>query len=491
MGSRSTRFLRHFLTSVLILTASAPVSVRAEPEIGQLKVLRTQSKVTLTRTGKKVGLDLGVWVSAIGQDLRIRVRRPDPLGSFEVARLDPSTGEELQAWEERTVTGWNGLSDFSRVILRNDQGNVVRRIRSSFCPGASNRQRTGDGGPEVPVYPSCGAGSPFFRGAIWGLERDWASPLVGGTNRWGEPVVPRVDVKDGAYHATVRISPYYRDLLGLSNEASMVTVAVQVKTVKRSDGGHLHRTTIEEDDPEPQNQDATIPEVTEPDPETLPDLAALPAWGMVASNRRDDRSLLRFSTTLWNEGPSPLVVEGFRRNESDVMDAYQYFYSPEGEVVGKAPVGEFGYDARDGHDHWHFLQFARFSLLNEQEEVVRSRKQSFCIVPTDAIDLSVRGAVWDPYGLRRSSVCGAGSAIWLRQNLDPGWGDTYHQAVPGQAFNITHVPNGVYRVRVQVDPTGDLYQVGRGNDIEDRTIRLSGPPGARRVKVEPWRGLDI
>ena len=39
-----------------------------------------------------------------------------------------------------------------------------------------------------------------------------------------------------------------------------------------------------------------------------------------------------------------MVVEGFRRSDEDVMDAYQYFHEND-QVVGKSQVGTMEYDA--------------------------------------------------------------------------------------------------------------------------------------------------
>ena len=83
-----------------------------------------------------------------------------------------------------------------------------------------------------------------------------------------------------------------------------------------------------------------------------------------------------FGSTVWVAGASPLVVEGFRHENSDVMDAFQYFYQ-DGEPVARAPVGELEFDTRRGHHYWHFKQFAGYRLLDSDKAVqVRSRKES-------------------------------------------------------------------------------------------------------------------
>ena len=61
-----------------------------------------------------------------------------------------------------------------------------------------------------------------------------------------------------------------------------------------------------------------------PDPATVPDLVALPAYGIVTSHEHG-RDYLQFGADVWNRGPASLVVEGFRVPDEDRMDAYQYF----------------------------------------------------------------------------------------------------------------------------------------------------------------------
>jgi Lysyl oxidase len=81
-------------------------------------------------------------------------------------------------------------------------------------------------------------------------------------------------------------------------------------------------------------------------------------------------------------------------------------------------------------------------------------------------------------------------AIWVREQLPAGWGDTYVQAVAGQAFDITNVPNGNYRIAVRVNPLGVLHETSTADDVVFRRIRLSGRRGARRVEVAPWHGIN-
>ena len=234
-----------------------------------------------------------------------------------------------------------------------------------------------------------------------------------------------------------------------------------------------------------------MPIVTNPDPSIRPDLVALPAWGITIDHqRKTHRDFLDFGATVWDKGPSPMVVEGFRRPGEAVMDGWEYFYS-NGVPVARAPAGDMTYDTRPGHQHWHFEQFARYSLLGaDQTQIVLSEKTGFCLAPTDAIDLTTPGAEWNPYSLGLGTACGSQGSIWTREVLPSGWGDTYFQGLPGQSFDITDLPNGTYYIAIQANPDGLLIEGDTTNNTELRQIILGGKPGHRTVTVPPWHGID-
>jgi Lysyl oxidase len=233
---------------------------------------------------------------------------------------------------------------------------------------------------------------------------------------------------------------------------------------------------------------AAVPDVSDPDPSTVPDLVALPLWSFTTFDRRG-RDYLGFAATPWNAGPAPMVVEGFRRSGEAVMDAYQYFRDADGNVVGRAPVGELHWDARRAHKHWHFAQFALFTLRDaDQGEVVRSRKQGFCLAPTNAIDLTVERAVWNPWDNGVGTSCGSEGALWVREVLQTGWADTYFQGIPGQSFNITNLPNGWYYARLEVNPLGALYETTTANNVESRLITSAVAPATAPCWRHPGTG---
>jgi hypothetical protein len=193
---------------------------------------------------------------------------------------------------------------------------------------------------------------------------------------------------------------------------------------------------------------------------------------------------------VWVGGNSQLDVEGFRYNASPVMQAYQYFWR-NGQIIGRARAGTMGFDRANGHNHWHFQQFAQYSLVNAARSVVvRSHKQGFCIAPSDEVDLLLPHAVWRPSSVGLEGQCGSPTALWVAEKLPVGWGDTYFQSVAGQSFDITHVPNGTYYIEVAANPQRVLHETTNRNDISFRKVILGGSPGHRTVTVPPWHGID-
>ena len=146
--------------------------------------------------------------------------------------------------------------------------------------------------------------------------------------------------------------------------------------------------------------------MTHPQPSTEPDLVALPSWGI---------------STEKQGGPR---VPRLRRDgvgSRPGADGHRGVPPPGHGHHGRLPVllqerhrrsagprsASLEYDPDPGHEHWHFQQFVRYSLLNStQSLVVRSQKDGFCLAPTDAIDLVQHGAVWNPDQIGLAGACG-------------------------------------------------------------------------------------
>jgi len=478
------------LAASAALSAGAAGAQSASPSI---RLVTGSNSVTVVRSpGRRAYLGLSVYVAAVGGAFEIRATRSDydhPVSVVQVVNQGGSiTTDPLPAWINRD---WQGLAKFLHITVTDAAGNVILDRYHPFCPGSGDLARLNDDGPDLPTYPQSCGGNPFQLGAVWGIDDGWAANAFGYAS-------DSIKGPDGHYTATVSIAPNYQALFNVAPSDASLSIAVTVKTSKQivcaPFCGAASRRTPGARRPNPSGLGASpssVPIITNPDPSIMPDLVALPAWGITLQHaKRTHRDFLDFGATIWDKGPSPMDIEGFRQPNQPLMDAWEYFYS-NGVPVGRAQAGTMMYDARPGHQHWHFEQFAAYTLLDaNQQTVVRSRKTGFCLAPTDAIDLTVSNALWNPYSIGLSTACGGEGALWVREALPVGWGDTYYQSLPGQSFDITDLPNGTYYIQITANPAGLLMEGSTTNNTEIRRVVLGGRPGHRTVKVPAWHGID-
>jgi hypothetical protein len=453
----------------------------AEPSAPVLRLVTSASSVTVDRWPGDPGvlLDLGAHVSVSGTPLELRVARASYRHQLAATQVIREGGEtRTRTLPAGTVKDFSGLPGFLSVSVTNAAGKKVLTQNQTFCPNGMGG-RTSPEAPATSHYPEYCPGNPFTLGSVWGIEPGWAVAVTG----------TPVKLADGKYTATLSVTKSYRDLFGMPAEQK--TVKFTVRT--RKDGGgppsalsSSAGTTPRPNAARPTGR-ASVPEGPKPD------LRALPAWDIAVSRDQPSaaaprKDYLQFSANVWNAGPSPLVVDGFRRTGKDVMDAYQYFYDGSGKQVGYSPAGTMEWDARDGHDHWHFTDFAGYYLLDsKQKKIVRSQKEAFCLANTDAIDYTVENANWKPYNTDLHTACGQQTALSVREVLDVGSGDTYVQDLPGQSFDISRLPNGTYFIKVVANPAHRLYETSLKNNVSLRKVILTGKPGARKVRVPAYQ----
>jgi len=476
--------------------------------------------------------DLGMHIQAGANPVEIRASRPSydrPVTASRVTRT--GNRETLTPLPAGLVQDLYGLSSFLHIRLTGADGRVVMDKDTTFCPNSFLAVRSRPDAPATSPYPEmCGTYAPFALGGMWGLQAGWSEQLILDTFDQG------LDAPDGDYTLDVSINPAYRRFFAIPAAAAQVSAAFTVETIdvdnppstsapgqpgaKARAAGSGARTaaaaelarartartrgglTLHLDGTAPRLPDRagsgpalkparTRPTATRVRPANArPDLRAVPAFGITTSNE-DGADQLVFAANVWNAGPSPLIVDGFRRSGTDVMDAVQYFYNANGQEVGSAPTGTFEYDRRPGHNHWHFTDFATYRLLDASQRLaVRSGKEAFCLGATDPIDLLVRGAAWKP-GTFGFSTCSGETALSIREQLPVGWGDTYIQSLPGQAFDITGVPNGTYYIQIVANPENRLYESSTSNNTSLRKVILGGTPGARTVQVPPVGLIDV
>ena len=477
---------------MLLLAAATALGAGAAPAASyaaaSVRIIPSFATTTTYSYRGTASVDLGMVVAPVGGDFEIHATRSSYDVAPVVTQVNPLDGSVVQTLGPGSLRGWRGLRRFFEITVMTKSGELAALRHLPFCPNAT--ERVDDAAIISSRYPSlCGTQLPFVRGMVWGLEEGWASEIASIVD--GAPALVKLKLPPGHYRLTVEIAEPYRSEfhVALADASDSIDLVVKDGSMRRpalaSRVRALSGRELQGIPPSPP-----VPTVATADPATLPDLVALPPWDLEITHWNRSRELLSFAASPWNAGPGPLVVEGVRRPGEAVMDAYQYYYDASQTPVARSTAGTLVYDARRGHDHWHFLQFARYELRNATGVLVRSTKQSFCLAPTDAVDLTVAEANWTPWLSAITSVCSGRSATWIREALLTGWADTYYQTVAGQAFDVTDLPAGRYRISITVNPLGLLQERSTANNSAERTIYLRGHKGAHKLRVAAWHGLD-
>jgi hypothetical protein len=483
------------LLSAVGVALSLPVtSTAARPSPPSLKLLSVlqHTKVVRYNTDSRVYISPGVYVASTDGTFEIdATREPDgTIALWQVSRDSHGAHPIRQITPPAPVRLRAGLPQFFDMTLTNAAGETVLAKNLSYCLNGGyyygGSARIDASGPDQTTFPY-GCGSSRSEAGVWGIDAGWANPLNFGF-RFGAP--------DGTYTLTLTINPQYADQLLIPADSTTASMALTIKT--RHGGGcggkcppgvgATPALAGSSSQPGGEGPAATAPRGSDATglrhADGVPDLRALAPHSLrVVHNRHTGRDYLAFGATIWNAGSGPLVVEGFRSGSDPVMQATQFIYQ-DGQPTSSQVVGQFEFDTRKGHHHWHMEDIAQYDLLDQGgNRVVLSDKQSFCLAPTDAINLTLPGADWQPDQAGLWSACAGPNSIWLREVLPAGWGDTYYQYVAGQSFNITTIPNGHYQVRVTTDPNHNLIETNYDNNVGLLSFTLGGTPGHRTVTV--------
>jgi hypothetical protein len=522
------------VTALVVATGLSAAGLSASSAAAETKASPVLQLVTATPTqtvgrfpGEPVYLyDLGIYTVAEKAVFDLRTQRgksyKDPIkATLTIGEGADKTTTELPS---TLFTDVNQMSKFFGYEIKNKAGKVVKSGTLDFCPNSYTAARAVPTGAATSPYPdSCGS-HPFAKGAVMGIQRGWSVPALGD---FRDP--PSFKGADGTYTIKVLVRPLWRSALKLTKTQSSGSVKITVKTVDEGKGfastatGHSHMAgmagmsethgtgTLS---PQHAKMEAarlkSLGKANQPHkaPPTstlkaadvtsgpMPDLQSLPAY-QIALDRTDGqgnpskKTYLNFGATVWNAGPSPLVVDGFRIKGTKEMDAFQYFYDDNGNEVGSAPAGGLQWDPRPGHTHWHFKAFATYRLLDSTQKLTkRSGKEAFCLAPTDPVNLNNENANWKPASTDLSTACGSEGALSIREVLDTGWGDTYGQYLPGQSFDVTTLASGIYYIEVLANPDHKLVESNPNNNRALRKIGIGGKVGGKRtLKVYPYQGI--
>lgn len=511
-------------------------------------VARDAAQLTFTRDAmgrmRGVVLSHGLWIAAEGAPLEVRFHRRAngtvwaeqasyPAGERGTGTARASASAHVQVVSARMTGGMGTLRNLVRYTVRDANGTAVRSWTAGHCGTAENAARLDRvGSPDEPTYPSSWEGCSGFSGAyvlgrMVGLDRGWAmpapsevtgvNPLPAGTYRLELQIDPLQGLADADRSndvTSVRLEVRHGRSFGQGEGADGDDPFVKPKpapvTLGRGSGPlraepewvgdrarAVERRAAQVRKARTGREDGAGTHPAPPVDVDLPDLRSAPSYGISTRTIRRQgtgarRDQLLFGALTWNAGPGRLEVEAFRET-GELLHAFQVFFR-DGERVARQQRGTMVWHAAPGHDHFHFDSFARYQLTRMDGRVVLDAgKHSWCIVDTDMVDTTRPGVLGgSPISLSGSTgACGSDpGSLWARQSLSVGSGDYYAPGIAGQSFDITNLPNGLYRIRLEANPSGVIAEADHTNNVSTRVVRLSGRRGARTVTARPVATVD-
>jgi hypothetical protein len=223
----------------------------------------------------------------------------------------------------------------------------------------------------------------------------------------------------------------------------------------------------------------------------LPDIAPAPPLDPQLA-QENGRWLLRFSTLLVNVGEGDFVLRAAKGTTGWVVDQ-DIQYSKGGAKVVRTPA-TLAWGA-DGHNHWHVRRVAINRLFPlGADGTVRGgskgradAKIGFCYY--DGIrqwDDAAQDAVYSRHSCGSSTDDAA-----IGMGLSWGWGDLYPFALPGQSIDVSDLPDGRYRLRVEVDERRWFRESQRGNNVAWTDLTLDTAGKGDRVLRDIEQGPSI
>ena len=225
----------------------------------------------------------------------------------------------------------------------------------------------------------------------------------------------------------------------------------------------------------------------------------LPADGTdQARTNEQPMLLLRFASSIDNIGNGPLDVAGNPRladpSDDTSHDAWQRTRTSDDGWVSltRPPIR---YETADGHDHFHIMGVAEYSLWDEagQTRVLTSPKAGFCLV--DSYPLNGRTP---PSGENQyHGDCGRGSpgAAELRMGISAGMQDLYRRDMAFQWVDVSDVAPGRYRLAGQTDPDDAIWESDETNNGVVLSQQVQTVPGyvavAQNVQAQPGANAVI
>jgi hypothetical protein len=206
-----------------------------------------------------------------------------------------------------------------------------------------------------------------------------------------------------------------------------------------------------------------------------PNLVALPAED-VRLEVNGATQTLRFSTLSWNNGAGPVEIEGGEVIGGDKQKVTQNIYNDAGGS-DTHHAGDFVY--HDGHNHIHFEGYATYILQPVEANGQANRigqKTSFCLMDTDRINHRLDGAS------KKAQYTTCSGTV---QGISVGWGDKYGYQLEGQEIDVTDLPDGDYRLIIEINPQRHLIESDYTDNVSEVIVRIENGSASIVTDEEP------
>jgi len=186
----------------------------------------------------------------------------------------------------------------------------------------------------------------------------------------------------------------------------------------------------------------------------------------------DDQAVrcLRFSFGLSNIGPGPFTIRG-PGNSTTPQPLYQCVQRADGSVFSR-PAGTQQFHQEHLHNHYQDLILVDLLKVTDPQTGTLQPSGAGRKLGYNPADQSI--ADWEAFnqepGTGNSLNCDGGG---VRFSLSIGWGDVYRYQRLGNFVNFGANTDGLYVVRLKIDPTNHVLEADETDNVGYTYIRVT------------------
>ena len=177
--------------------------------------------------------------------------------------------------------------------------------------------------------------------------------------------------------------------------------------------------------------------------------------------------LIRFNGSIHNSGQGPLEIRGSNPVNGNMTVTGQRIYRQDSSFYDETSAHpQIHFEDTDGHNHWHLVGAARFSLWNQAgtAELVPASKVGFCLEDGEVVESFASPT--PTYSATQIQRCKEGqpNVSSIFEGISPGWEDVYGANLPFQWIDVTDLSPGLYRLGAEMDPNDFVRESSNANN---------------------------